>query len=101
MAREQILLQLSVGPFTTTAVQLSATSILTTSFIIQCPSSNSDFVKIGNALGQTFQIAPGKDLAVRGDALDVGTNSYVDLSKWFVSAQSGSQSVNIMYLDRI
>ena len=100
MARLQEPRNIDLGNFTTTAVQISATQILTTSFIIQAPVGNTDFIKLGNALGQFFIIAPGKDFQVEGDKLDNGTSAYVDLSQWYVIAVSGIQTANVVYLER-
>lgn len=100
MARKQLPQNIDLGVFTTTAVQLSATSILCTSFIVQAPEGNTDFILIGNNTGQYYQIAPGRDLAVHGDALDNGTFAYVDLSDWYVVAASGNQTGNVLYLER-
>ena len=70
--------------------------------VLQCfnASENADFIKIGNSTGQFFEIAPGNDLAVHGDALDNGTYAYVDLQDWYVVAVSGNQTGNILYLER-
>ena len=100
MAREQIPVSISVGPFTTTPVQLSATPLKVTSFIIQNPASASDFIIVGNNTMQTFFIAPGKDIAINGDNLDVGTSAYMDLTNWYVVANAGIQNCNILYLER-
>lgn len=100
MAREQIPQGFDIGTFTTTAVQLSATEKLVTSFIVQAPITNTDFIKIGNAAGQFFNIAPGKDFEVNGDNLDNGTTAYTDLAKWYVIAVSGNQDANVVYLER-
>lgn len=97
MAREQVLQQINLS-MSTTPVQFSASVLLVTSFIIQAPYSNTDFLKIGNAAGQSFQLAPGKDLEVNGDNLDNGTTAYMDLSKWYVVATSGTQAADISYL---
>lgn len=85
---------------TTTPAALSATENNVTSFIIQAPVTNTDFIKVGNSSSQVFQIAPGRDLEVNGDNLDLGTSGYVDLKEWFVSSVSGAQSANILYLER-
>jgi len=84
----------------TTATPLTASEHNVTSFIIQAPVSNTDFIKVGNSSLQVFQIAPGRDLEVNGDNLDLGTSGYVNLNEWFVSSVSGTQSANILYLER-
>lgn len=100
MARLQQPVQIAVGPFTTTPVQISATSINCTSFIVQNPPAATDFIKLGNATGQIHFIAPGKDLAVHGDGLDNGTTAYLNLSQWYVVAVSGTQNAEVTYLER-
>lgn len=100
MARLQVPQQISLGPFTTTPVQISAVEILCTSFIVQNEPTGSDFIRIGNALGQIHSIAPGKDLTVYGDNLDNGTTAYLNLSEWYVVAESGNQNANVTYLER-
>ena len=100
MARKQLPKNIDLGSLSTTPSQISATEILCTSFIIQAPEGNTDFIKIGNSAGQFYQIAPGRDLAVHGDALDNGTFAYVDLRDWYVVAMSGSQGGNVLYLER-
>ena len=100
MAREQIPNQFQLNPVTTTPQPLSVTSLLVTSFIIQGPLSNTDFIILGSVTGQFQQIAPGRDLAVNGDNLDNGTTGYVDLSKWYVASVSGNQVANVTYLER-
>lgn len=100
MARKQIPISISVGPFTTTPVQISSVELNVTSFIIQNPSTASDFIIVGNNTMQTFFIAPGKDLAINGDNLDTGTSAYMDLSTWYVVANAGIQNCNILYLER-
>lgn len=100
MAREQLPIAFSVGPFTTTAVQISATELKVTSFIIQNPSTASDFIILGNNTMQTFFIAPGKDLAINGDNLDIGTSAYMNLENWYVVANAGIQNCNVLYLER-
>lgn len=100
MARKQLPKNIDLGVFTTTPAQLSATEILCTSFIIQAPEGNTDYVKLGNSSGQFYEIAPGRDLAVHGDALDNGTFAYMDLRDWYVAANSGSQTGNVLYLER-
>lgn len=100
MAREQVPVSFSVGPFTTTPVQISAVELKVTSFIIQNPSTASDFIIVGNNTVQTFFIAPGKDLAINGDNLDIGTSAYMNLQNWYVVANAGIQNCNILYLER-
>lgn len=100
MARLQTPQNISLTGISTTPVQFSAVSLNVVSFVIQSPAGNNDFIKIGNATGQLFQIAPGKDLAVQGDALDNGTDAYLDLSQWYVVAVSGVQTADILYLER-
>lgn len=100
MARKQLPKNIDLGSFSTTPVQLSLTSILCTSFIIQALEANTDFVMLGNSTGQYYEIAPGRDLAVHGDALDNGTYAYVDLADWYIVAASGNQTGNVLYLER-
>ena len=79
---------------------ISSTELKVTSFIIQNRLSNSDFILVGDLTGQSFQIAPGKDLAVNGDNLDNGTTAFMNLQDWYVDALSGTQVVDILYLER-
>lgn len=99
MARQQIPKQIALN-FGTTAVQISSSQILCTSFIVQNEPTGSDFIRLGNATGQIHFIAPGKDLAIHGDGLDNGTTAYLDLSQWYVVAESGTQDANVSYLER-
>lgn len=77
---------------------ISPTELLVTSFIIQCPIANTDFVVVGGDDGQIFEIAPGKDLSINGDGLDHGTFAYINLQEVFVRALSGNQIAHITYL---
>lgn len=100
MARLQVIQTFQVSGITTTPKQISNTTLNVTSFIIQNPASSTDFIKVGNLSGQFFQIAAGRDLAIQGDSLDNGTNAYLDLSTWYVSSVSGTQTANVNYLER-
>lgn len=100
MARRQLPRSFQVVGIDAIGKPLSATKLLATSFIIQSPISNTDFVVVGNGLETFFEIAPGKDLEVHGDNLDNGTSGYLDLNEWFVKAVGGVQKVNILYLER-
>lgn len=99
MARLQTPQILSMPGLTTSPVKVSTTEIICTSFIVQNPQSNTDFIVLGNVSGQIYQIAPGKDLAVRGDNLDNGTSAYFNLQDWYIKAESGTQSANILWTD--
>lgn len=100
MARLQTPQVINLAGVSTTPVQISSTEVLTTSFIVQNPLTSTDFLKLGNNVGQFFQIAPGRDFEVNGDNLDVGASAYLNLQNWYVVAVSGTQSVNIIYLER-
>jgi len=99
MARLQVPKVLSLGPFGA-AIPLSNTTLNVTSFIIQGPLTNTDFIVLGNQSGQVHQISPGRELAVNGDNLDNGTTAYMDLSQWYIKALSGNQLANVTYLER-
>lgn len=100
MAREQIPNQFQLNPVTTTPQPLSVTPLYVTSFLIQGPLSNTDFLILGSDSGQFQQIAPGRDIGINGDNLDNGTTGYMDLSKWYVASVSGSLIANVTYLER-
>lgn len=100
MARQQLPIVLNVGPVTTTPKQISLTQILMTSFIVQAPIGNSDYIKLGSSSGQFYEIAPGRDISVNGDNLDNGTTAYMNLQDWYIVSVSGSQDCNVVYLER-
>lgn len=100
MARKQLPKNIDLGSITTTPKQLSVTEIQTTSFIIQAPEGNTDFIRIGNSSNQYYELAPGDTLEVHGDNLDNGTSGFLDLREWYVVAVSGTQAGNILYLER-
>lgn len=99
MARKQVQKSIPLA-FSTTPVQISAVTLNVTSYIIQAPVTNTDFISVGGADGQIFQIAPGRDLEIHGDNLDLGTGAYVDLSECYVKSVSGAQTANVLYLER-
>ncbi len=84
----------------TTPSKIFATELKVTSFIIQNPITSSDYIRIGNAAAQYFYIAPGRDLEVNGDNLDNGTTAYMNLAEWYVVSVSGTQTVNVLYLEK-
>lgn len=100
MARLQRPVVIDLGVINTTPKQISATTINCTSFIVQAPQGNTDFIRIGNSAGQLFELAPGKELSPYGDNLDVGATAYLDLSDWYVVSASGNQTGNVIYLER-
>ena len=99
MARRQVQRQITGSSTSPVAAQISATEILTTSFIVQNPPTNTDFIRLGNVTGQVFYIAPGKELAVRGDNLDNGTSAYVNLADFYILAESATQDFVVLYLE--
>lgn len=100
MAREQVPHTISIHGIVTDT-PLSTIKYLTTSFIIQAPLDNTDFLLIGNKNNQFFEIAPGNDLSIEGDKLDHGTQSYFDLSNWYVKSKTGQAlTCNVLILER-
>lgn len=99
MARQQFVTSLDISPVTTTPKQISVTELKVTSFIVQNPISNTDYIKVGDSVAQMFEVAPGKDLEINGDGLDNGTFGYIDLSTVYVVAVGGSQTCSVTYLE--
>lgn len=100
MARLQVPKTIALSGLTTTPQAISGSQLNVTSFIVQCPSSNADFIVLGDVSGQSLQIAPGHELAINGDNLDNGTTGYLNLNQWFLKSMSGVLNANIMYLER-
>lgn len=99
MAREQALQTIQILNITDTPVRISSTKRLVTSFLIQNPLENAEFLMIGNSENQFFELAPGNDLELNGDGLDHGTTAYVDLHHWFIRSKSVEPiSANILIL---
>jgi len=100
MARQQVPNAFQINPVGVGAQQLSVSTLKVTSFVVQGPLSNTDFIILGGPSNQYHQIAPGRELAINGDNLDNGTTAYMDLSEWYVKSASGAQLANVTYLER-
>ena len=100
MARLQVPRIIDLGVINTTPKQISAAEINITSFILQAPEGNTDFIRVGSSTGQIYELGPGDNISVHGDALDNGTYGYVNLQQWYVVAVSGNQTGNVLYLER-
>lgn len=100
MARLQVPQVIDLGVVNTTPKQISVTELNITSFILQAPEGNTDFIRLGNSTGQLYELGPGDTLAVHGDALDNGTYAYMNMQQWYVVAVSGTQTGNVLYLER-
>ncbi len=100
MARLQVPNAFSVSPVGVVAQPLSGTTLNVTSFVVQGPLTNTDFIILGGPSNQYHQISPGRELAINGDNLDNGTTAYMDLSQWYIKSASGAQVANVTYLER-
>jgi len=83
-----------------TKVPLSATRLLTKSFIIEAGSGNTGSLKVGDS---TVSPTRGQSLS-KGEVFGVSieeSREYVDLSKWFIDSTKNGETAEIQFLSKI
>jgi len=86
-------------PVAGTPVPLSATELWVKSVIIQAQPANSDFIYIGDSVGQLQALEPRRSLKIWGDEMDNGGTALINLAEIYIDAVVNGEGVNFTYLE--